>query len=378
MRGRTTATLALLLALTGCAGTDEPDGPDGPDPGHDASHDPSHTETPSSTDEPADLPSGGPVDDPVEAEPASAPLDWQDTGVEAGTRYVKGPEWEALGDAGDTTVELARDGKAVTVAAGRGRTISEVLMSEEWAVVVRQDKAETDPSEVAVVDLTTGETGEVATPPAASGGSWALTAGDLWFPTYGDGGAYCLATAALADDNGEDGWCAPDRSGFSGLTASEHGVGMMTFDDARPVACRTANLLDDSGVPQPLEGPDDCTAWDVAATADGAVWSEVPKPRRQEEARFHASADGTYFDLGPGTTGTAVPCGDSVFFVRDPQGPDEPARLMRWTPQRTLEVAYESPSTGNAFLGEPTCGGGVLTLASYGEKGDQHVWANVS
>ena len=34
---------------------------------------------------------------------------------------------------------------------------------------------------------------------------------------------------------------------------------------------------------------------------------------------------------------------------------------MRWTPQRTLEVAYESPSTGNAFLGEPACGGGVLT-----------------
>ena len=64
MRGRTTATLALLLALTGCAGTDEPDGPD---PSHDASHDPSHTETPSSTDEPADLPSGGPVDDPFGA-----------------------------------------------------------------------------------------------------------------------------------------------------------------------------------------------------------------------------------------------------------------------------------------------------------------------
>jgi hypothetical protein len=152
----------------------------------------------------------------------------------------------------------------------------------------------------------------------------------------------------------------------------------MTFDDARPVACRTVNLLDDSGVPQPLEGPEDCTAWDVAATADGAVWSEVPRPRRQEEARFHASADGTHFDLGPGTTGTAVPCGDSVFFVRDPQGPDEPARLMRWTPQRALEVAYESPSTGNAFLGEPACGGGVLTLSSYGEQGDQHVWATVS
>jgi len=371
VRGRTTATLALLLALTGCAATD------GSHPGHDPGSDESRTTA--STDEPAtDLPSGGSADDPVLVEPTTALLDWRDTGVEAGTRYVRGTDWEALSDAGDTTVELARDGDSTAVAAGRGRTISEVLMSEDWAVVVRQDAAETAPSEVTVVDLATGATGEVATPPAASGGSWALTGGDLYFPTYGDGGAYCLATAALADGNGEDGWCAPERSGFSGLTAGEHGVGVMTFDDARPVACRTVNLLDDSGVPQPLEGPSECLAWDVAATADGAVWSEVPKPRRQEEAGFHAAADGTFFDLGPGTTGTAVPCGDSVFFVRDPRGPDDPARLLRWTPERTLEIAYESASTGNAFLGEPACGGGVLTLASYGEEGDEHVWASVS
>ena len=76
MRGRTTAALALLLALTGCAGTDEPD----------------------------DLPSGGPVDDAVEVEPEHAPLDWQDTGVAVDTRYVRGPEWEAIGDASDTEV----------------------------------------------------------------------------------------------------------------------------------------------------------------------------------------------------------------------------------------------------------------------------------
>ena len=107
----------------------------------------------------------------------------------------------------------------------------------------------------------------------------------------------------------------------------------MTFDDARPVACRTLHLLDGSGLPQPIEGPEDCLGWDVAATADGALWSEVPKPRRQEEAHFYASVDGTYVDLGPGTTGSAVPCGDSVFFVRDPQDDSEPARLMRWTPE---------------------------------------------
>ncbi|TGN63482.1 hypothetical protein EXE59_05600 [Nocardioides eburneiflavus] len=364
MRVRTPAGLALLVALAACNADDRPVDlqPDGPPP---------------SSSPTGDLPSGGTLDDPTVVEPENALLDWKDSGFEAGARYVRGAEWEAVGDEAGTEVELARDGDAVTVRAGAGRTISEVLMSETWAVVVRQDKAETEPSQVVSVDLSSGEQGEVVSPAAASGGSWALVDGDLRYPTYGDDRAYCLATSALADSNGEDGWCAPERSGFSGLTASEHGVGIMTFDDARPVACRTVNLLDPGGVPQPLEGPEDCTGWDVAATADGAVWSEVPKPRRQEEAHFHASADGTYFDLGPGTTGSAVPCGDSVFFVRDPQGPEEPARLMRWTPDRTLEVAYESASVGNAFLGEPVCGGGVLSLSSFGEEGDELVWASV-
>jgi len=367
MRVSTPIALALLVTLAGCAGTDEPTSdPTSPEPS---------ASTSESTGEPAsEAPTGGTVDAPTVVEPTTALLDWSDTGVEAGTRYVKGPEWEALVSAGGTSVDLSSDGAGTGMSAGPGRTISEVLMTEGWAVVVRQDKAETDPSEVEVVDLANGSQGELVGPEPASGGSWALTGGDLYYPTYVDG-AYCLATSALADSNGEDGWCAPRRTGFSNLTASEDGVALMTFDDARP-ACRTANLLE-AGVPQPLAGPTECVAWDVAATADGAVWSEVPKPRRQEEAVFRASADGTYFDLGPGTTGTALPCGDSVFFVRAPQGADEPARLMRWTPDHMLEVAYESASTGNAFLGEPTCGGGVLTLASYGEEGDELVWANV-
>lgn len=364
MRARTTVALALLVTLAGCGGTDEPT----TDP---ATPDPSAT-----TSEPTSgAPTGGPIDAPTAVEPTTDLLDWSNTGVSAGTRYVKGPAWEALGSGDDSTVELARDGDGLGIDAGAGRTISEILMTEDWAVVVRQDTAETDPSEVDVIDLATGERSELVGPEPASGGSWALTGGDLYYPTYGDDRAYCLATSALADSNGEDGWCAPARTGFSNLTASEHGIAMMTFDDSRP-ACRTVNLLE-AGVPQPLDGPTECVAWDVAATADGAVWSEVPKPRRQEEAVFRAFADGTFFDLGPGTTGTALPCGDSVFFVRDPQGSDEPARLMRWTPDRTLEIAYESASTGTAFLGEPTCGGGVLTLTSYGEQGDEVVSAPV-
>jgi len=349
---RTTIALALLVALAGCSGADEPrDAPT------------------------ADIDAG--LDDgPVVVEPTTALLDWQDTGVEVGTRFVQGPEWEAIGSDDDSSVELVRGGDTIEIDAGPGRTISEVLMSEDWAVVVRQDTTETAPSEVVAVDLATGEQRDVVSPPAASGGSWALTGGDLYYPTYGDAGAYCLATSALADGNGEDGWCAPGKNGFSGLTASDHGVGMMTFDDARPIACRTVNLLE-AGVPKPLDHADDCRAWDVAATAGGVVWSEVPRPRRQEEARFSAVDAGASFDLGPGTTGSLVPCGDSVFFARDPQGPDEPARLMRWTPERTLEIAYESASVGNAFLGEPVCGGGALTLTSFGESGDEHVSARV-
>ncbi len=368
MRARTTTALALLLALTGCGATDDP-ATDAP------SRTPSST-SPAPASEPAAT--GGTREDPEVAEPVERLLDWRDAGVAGGARYVRGPEWEALGNEGGSAVDLSRDGDALTVEAGPGRIVSEVLMSTDWAVVVRQDKTETAPSEVDVVDLATGKTSPLAGPPPASGGSWALVGGDLYYPTYGDDRAYCLATSALADSNGEDGWCAPDRTGWSGLTASEHGIGMMTFDDARPVACRTLNLLDDSGVPQPVDGPTECLGWDVAATADGMVWSEVPKPRRQEEATFHATVGDAYLDLGAGTTGSLVPCGGSVFFVRDPQAPDEPARLMRWTPDHTLEVAYETTSVGNAFLAEPVCGGGVLSISAMGEQGDEQVWADVT
>ena len=249
MRVRTTIALALLVGLAGCGADDS--APEPSDPSSSAQS-PTKTPTDEPTNEEPSRAAGGTVDDPAVVEPTAAPLEWNDSGVERGTRYVKGPQWEALGSRDNTSVELASDGGAVSIAAGSGRTISEVLMSEDWAVVVKQDKAETDPSEVAVVDLATAEQSDVATPPPASGGSWALTGGDLYYPTYGDDRAYCLATYALADSNGEDGWCAPARSGFSGLTASEHGVGIMTFDDARPVACRTANLLDGAHQPSSL------------------------------------------------------------------------------------------------------------------------------
>ena len=133
--------LALLLVLAGCGG---------------AARTP--TEEPNSDGSASSTapPTGGTIEEPTIAEPVEATLEWRDTGVPAGTRYVKGAEWEALTNAQSTTVELARDGDAVTIAAGSGRTISEVLMTDTWAVVVRQDKAETDPSQAATVDLADG------------------------------------------------------------------------------------------------------------------------------------------------------------------------------------------------------------------------------
>ena len=49
---------------------------------------------------------------------------------------------------------------------------------------------------------------------------------------------------------------------------------------------------------------------------------------------------------------------------------------MRWD-GASLSVAYESASSGNAFLGEPECADGIVTISSFGEAGDEQVSANV-
>jgi hypothetical protein len=116
----------------------------------------------------------------------------------------------------------------------------------------------------------------------------------------------------------------------------------------------------------------------VLLTDDGAVWSTVPNERRIERGTFFASADGVVTELGTGTTGTLTWCGDSAYFVRDAQKDEgDRARLLRWTPEHTLEVVYESPGTGEAFLDAPACSEGVLTVTAYGEGGDERVWATV-
>ena len=127
----------------------------------------------------------------------------------------------------------------------------------------------------------------------------------------------------------------------------------------------------------PIEGVTACKGWDGAITPTGAVWSVVKNESRVELGEFYASSDGGYFDLGPGTTGTLTWCGDSAYFVRDAQKDVDKARLLRWTPASTLEVVYESPGEGAAFLGEPRCAGNILSISAFGEGGDEQVWARV-
>jgi hypothetical protein len=357
------AAAVTVLVAAGCAD-------DGPT---EVSADPSASPSADASSSTPAGPAGGTAADPAEVEATSAPLDWQQTGGSAEDRRIVGPRWTSLVDERGTRVAFSGPGDDVEVAAGDRRVISEVLMGEQYAVVVAQDELEQRPNTATVVDLRAGDTRRVTSPEPATGGSWAVTDETLHYPTF-DGGDYCLATADLGSAAGEVTWCAPRRSGFSRLVGSPAGTTLMTFDDALPVACRTLAVLED-GEPEPLDGVEECTGWEAAATTDGAVWSTVPDERRNETGEFWARRGEDFFSLGTGTTGTLTPCGGSTYFVRDAQGPGEPARLLRWTPAGTLEVAYQSTSRGNAFLAPPECAAGVLTVSAFGEQGDTQVTA---
>ena len=107
------------------------------------------------------------------------------------------------------------------------------------------------------------------------------------------------------------------------------------------------------------------------------MWSVIPKERQVESAHFYARAGDGYFDLGPGTAGTLAWCAGAAYFVRDPQREGDPAALMRWSAGTGLAVVYQSPG-GQAFLGEPRCGGDTLTVTAMAEDGDEQVSADLS
>ena len=364
-RGASTAIAAtLLLVAAGCADQSE-SAPEPTTSSSDAS-DPAPVETESTPTEPA--------------EPAPpGQLAWQPTGHLVDERVVVGEKWTAVARAGDVTFESASDAASDVPIPSVGRgDVSALLLEGDTAVVSYSFGGEVTTGLAFRVDLSTGEATKIVTPEPANGGDWALIDDSLYYPALSEDDRACLATLAVADGNGEDGWCPSGRVGIAELDANEHGVAAMLFDYGSDISCRTLTLLDQAGVPQPVEGPDQCVGWDIAATSTGIIFSEVPRPRRQERAVFSAVADGGPPQrLAKGTTGSLVSCGGDAFFVSDPTKMTEPARLMRWD-GTDLSVAYESASKGNAFLGRPECADGILTISSFGEDGDEQVSASVS
>ncbi len=330
---------------------------------------PTQRPSPSSTESPSTI-----VSPAGDVTPTTALLDWESTGFDPEDLVVKGAGWTVQVTGQGTRADVNGDapGTHGSIEAGQGRRIDDVLLDDEWLVVVAQDEQEARPAQATVMELATGDRRKL-TPVPAAGGSWAMHGGTLHYPTTGPRDAYCLAAFDLASGEGEVDYCAPPKHGFSGVVSSSTATALMTFDDARPVSCRTLATLTD-GIAEPVPNVPDCTGWDIAATDTGSVWSVLPDEKQVEAGDFSASADGATYHLGVGATGTLTPCGDSVYFARNGVG-GEPAELLRWTPEATLEVAYAAPGDGPGFLGKPACAGNVLTVSAFGAGGDEQVFA---
>ncbi len=320
---------------------------------------------------------GGTADSPAPVQPTKSLLDWTPIPGPATSTVTRSGPWTLTVNEGGTraTVE-GGNWRARFVAGGRQR-FSDGLIAGEWAVIVVQDEQETRPAVAHVVHLGT-QTGRFtvdgsSTVPTTTGGAWALGEGSLVHPTLGPAGSYCLATVDLEKQASERTWCAEKRHGFNGARITPEGTSLMTFDDHQP-SCRTVVRVAGDDV-APFEGVEDCLGWEGVLTTDGAVWSVVPKATRIEEANYYARAGDEYFDLGPGTSGTLVWCGDAAYFAQDPLHDGDPARLLRWTTDRTLEVVYETRGRGAAFLTEPRCGDDRITVTAIAESGDEQVSA---
>jgi hypothetical protein len=257
--------------------------------------------------------------------------------------------------------------------------VSDGLIDGEWAAIVFQDEQETQPATAEIVNLGSGKTDFTldgsSDVPTTTGGTWALGEGMLVHPTLGPGASYCLATVDLEKQTSDRTWCAEKRHGFNGAGITPSGTSLMTFDDQQP-SCRTVVQVAGEDV-VPFEGVQNCLGWEGVLTDDGAVWSVVPKQTRIEAAHYYARRGDEYFDLGPGTSGTLAWCAGAAYFTQDPQRDGDPARLLRWTAGRTLEVVYETPGSGPAFLTEPRCGGDRITVTAIAESGDEQVSAPV-
>jgi hypothetical protein len=376
------AGVVLAYGLAGCADDEtrsantEPSG----SPTSESSAGESPTSDPTSTPEHTEETAleGGSADSPAPVEPATSLLEWTPVpGPATSTVTRSGPWTLTINEAGTRASVEGSNWRARFEEGGRQR-ISDGMIAGDWAVLVVQDRLETRPAEAHVVHLGS-QSGRFTLDgstdvPTTTGGSWALGESRVVHPTIGPGGTYCLATVDLEKQSSARTWCAEKRHGFNAARITPAGTSLMTFDDQQP-SCRTVVQVDGHDV-DPFEGVEQCLGWEGILLGDGAVWSVVPKQNRIEEARYYARAGDQYYDLGAGTSGTLVPCGDAAYFTQDPVHDGDPARLLRWTGDE-LEVVYETHGRGPAFLTEPRCGDGRITITALAESGDEQVTAEL-
>jgi len=352
------AVLAVaLLAVAGCA-SDQDSGPPNP----------------SAQDSASGAPEGGTPDQPAPIEATRSLLEWVAApGLVANTVTTNGTWFLTVEASGDA---YRLDGPDEAFGTGQeGTRITNALLDTDWAVVVRQDEGRKKPATAEVTDLAKGEQFTIdkdSDVPTIPGGTWALGGDTLTYATLGADGGYCVATMDLATRETSIAWCAEAKHGFNAAHVTDHGTAVLGFDDAKP-SCRTVGTVADEQF-DAFPGVPECAAWEGAALRDdAAIWSVIPKEDDIDTAEFFARVGEDYYDLGPGTSGTLVPCAGAAFFVRDPKREGDPARLMRWDGS-SLAVVYEAPP-GQSFLEAPRCGDAALVVTALSEGGDEQVMA---
>jgi hypothetical protein len=356
VRTRLVGPVVAALLLAGCA-ADEPEPAPAPAASTDESPEPTGEETGSAA--PSRQPSA---------------LDW---------KPVPGPVEDEVTVSGGSTLRRLASGDRVeltgptrtTIEAGRDFRITDAFMDGQYAVVVAEHERAEQPNRATIVELETGERTMLdgdSSVPTTVGGTWALGSGLLVHATT-RGRDYCLALMDLTTGRGAGGPCVPPRHGLTNATVSPGGISVMTFDDSRP-SCRTLQRLTGTRL-EPLAGVEECRGWEAVTTETAAIWGVVDNERRVEASTLYADAGSGPVEVGPVTTGTLTWCGDAAYVVRDPQRDTDPARLLRVATDGSVEVVYESPGAGRAFLSAPRCGGTDLTVTAYSDDGDEQVTA---
>ncbi|MDX6299541.1 MAG: hypothetical protein QOF53_755 [Nocardioidaceae bacterium] len=355
---RAVALLALgALTLSGCTSKDD--------------------EPPKPSPQPSPTVAGGTPDQPVAVQPTTSLMEWVAAPGAVDNTVTTNGTWFLTVEASGQEYRLDGPDRSFGTG-GDGTRISNALLDEDWAVVVRQDPEARKPATAEVTDLARGEQFTLdagSDPPTIAGGTWSLGGDTLAYATAGPDAGYCVATVDLSTRKASIAWCAAAKHGFNAAHVTDAGTTVLGFDDAKP-SCRTVGSVADERF-DPFPGIPECKAWEGALLGkDQAIWSVIPQEDDVDAAEFFARVGDGYFDLGPGTSGTLVPCADAAYFVRDPQAEGDPARLLRWDGS-SLAIVYEAPP-GQSFLEAPRCGDAALVVSVLSEGGDEQVMAALS